>query len=218
MGRCKKIPTKLIKGEKMKKCLLVTSILLATHVSLADTPYFRVGMGISTPPDSDVKFVSAELPGLVLLSDVEFDSEIGFNFAFGIENFNGVKIECMFSSQENDATLDDLFDADLNTRTFGVNFVKELGGIDLNPFVNAGTGFVFSEFEDDTTTLKDTSVYFNLGAGVSFALSNTMDFYGSYNYYFIGDPEDTFVDDGIIYEAELELGLHQFAFGIAGSF
>lgn len=226
----------------MKKSLLALSLLLTVHGALSETPYFRVGMGISTPSESEINYTylpvnTENLNVDFIRGDIDFDSDIGLNVAFGVENFSGVKVEGVFSVQENEATVANLYKLDLNTRTLGLNLIKELGDEKLVPFVNAGAGFVFSEFKWDASSLKDTTMYFNLGAGFTYALSSTVDLHAGYSYYFIGDPEDTFVtpvvetldndNDGyvdsydeydLIYDAEVELGMHQFVVGIAASF
>lgn len=207
----------------MKKSIVVFSMLFALQSVLAQTPYFRAGVGISSLSDAKYSETENGVPGSIYSfeTDVEYDSSIGLSVALGLAYEDGVKLEGVFSTQENEATFDiegTKFKLDQETRTLGINAIKEFHGERMVPFINVGLGFVFSELKYPGISIKDTNLSLNIGGGATYAISETLNLFGNYNYYLIGDGEDSYTDDFGTFDAELELGLHQFVVGVTQSF
>lgn len=213
----------------MKRSIILFSMLFALQTVLAQTPYFRAGVGISSLSDAKVTAIVTET-GLDPISDstdIEYDSDISLQVAMGLDYENGYKLELHFSTQENEGSykVDRSDKVEQKSTTLGLNIVREFDRGRWVPFVNAGAGFVFTEFKDDffdegvVEKIKDTTMALNVGGGITYSLSDTLDFYGKYNYYMSGDIEDRILDvaEGTV-DGELELGLHQFVVGITQSF
>ena len=207
----------------MKRSIILFSMLFALQTVLAQTPYFRAGVGISSLPDAKYSETESGVSASTYSfeADVEYDSSIGLCVAFGLACEDGVKLEGVFSTQENEGTIDvegTKLKLDQETRTLGINAIKEFDGERVVPFINVGLGFVFSELKIPGVSIKDANLSFNIGGGVTHAISETLNLYGSYNYYMIRDGKDSYTVFDSTYDAELELGLHQFVVGITQSF
>ena len=206
----------------MRKLIITIAILATAHVSLAATPYFKAGLGISSVADGDVKTQSITDDGVTITTEndttkVKYDLGVSIEAVLGMAYDNGFKYEVAFSRQENDIKDSS---TKLELRTLGLNTIKEFYGNSWVPFINAGVGFVFTEIDAEEIQLNDITLAFILGWGAQYALSETRSLYVKYNYTIINDVKDS-LTNGTGSEAsnfELELGLHQFIIGITQTF
>ena len=202
---------------------MIFSMLLAMQTAFSQTPYIKVGVGMSTLPDSKV---TVKAPGVPTASaKLEYDSAHCLNAAFGVDYDNGYKLELSLSAQKNDGNFkeDKTDKVKQNNETLGLNIIREFSSGRWAPFVSAGAGFVFTDFDDDGVKVKDTSVSFNVGGGITYSLSDNYSLYGHYNYLMISDFEDSFgtqndLGQPVNVDVELELAMHQFTLGITRSF
>ena len=155
----------------MKRSIVLFSMLFALQTVLAQTSYFRAGVGISSLSDAKVTAIVTET-GLDPISDstdIEYDSDISLQVAMGLDYENGYKLELHFSTQENEGSykVDRSDKVEQKSTTLGLNIVREFDRGRWVPFVNAGAGFVFTEFKDDffdegvVEKIKDTTMALN---------------------------------------------------------
>lgn len=210
----------------MKSHLLVLATLALCSFSFGATPYVSGEFGVVAPVDATVKLTG------YTDSETEYDSAMSFGLSAGFGFEQGTKLGVLFTSQENEGTIkqisSDLLFAglspvlDVKVNTLGLNLTQKMPtNNDFNFFLNGGLGLAFSEIKTSSFSVEDTVNYFNIGGGGSFSLSDSLNIYAKYNYFIMGDAEETsdlnIEGLGIITDvsAETEMGMHQFMVGIS---
>jgi len=190
--------------KRLGALLIVFSFVFAANAYSAEGLYISGNIGLATLNDADAN--DSNLPGVT--ASREFDTGAAFSGAigYGIENF---RLEGEIGYQKNDfneqnirGTSSDL-SGDLTSLSFLVNTYYDFPtGSKFTPFITAGLGFAQvdvndlsspgarrASFDDDDTVFAG-----QVGAGVSYALNEKVDFELKYRYFMTEDLE--FSDGG----------------------
>jgi len=203
-------------------------LFLYPTFSLAATGlYGSINTGLAIMSDSDVN-ETYSVPGLGSSSDsfkVKFDSgyTIGGAVGYMMEN---LRLEGEISYQENDIDKVSGFNAsgDIDALTFLANgyFDFDIGGT-IKPFITAGLGFSNVEISEPGFSEDDNVFTYQIGAGVGFALSETVTLDCMYRYLGASDFEYSYSElvPGVGFatlNGEAEIASHNFTLGVRIAF
>lgn len=194
----------------MKKAIYTSIIALALVFSAnayaAQGMYVSVDAGLAMSDDIDVT-LPRDFPGAKF--SFEFDTGAAFSGAIGyrMENFR-VEGEVGYQKNDFDTTEISAFnfnlaeletDGDVNIVSFLANAYYDFPtGSRFTPFISAGLGVAQVEVNDlffpripggVTATEDDTVFAWQVGAGVSYAISSMLDLELKYRYFVTEDPE-----------------------------
>ena len=212
--------------------IIVLLLMIMSNLSYGSQTYLNLVSGLAMPSDASV--------GLTGYTDgeIEYDSAITFGLSIGVEIKEGTKLEAIYTSQENEGTIQQLDISlvalglspliDLKMETFGVNLIETIDysrNKNLSVFVNAGAGMGFAKMGvtagGSGGNIKDSKAYFNAGGGISYDLGEGLNINLKYSYYFMGQLEEGYNVNlnGTLAEVktDLDLGMHQWLIGISKS-
>lgn len=189
----------------MKKTLLIGTgcalLLSAASVAYsAQGAYVSANIGVAIASDADV--TDSTLPGVTLNmeSDTGWAGGIAAGYAYG----NNIRVEGEVTYQRNDLDKLSLGAASLaltgdvsNTALLLNGYYDFANSSPWTPFISAGLGVAQVNINDlnvpgsglPNTDDKDTVFAYQVGAGVSYAVSKEVSFDVKYRYFATSDPE-----------------------------
>ena len=208
--------------------VIVVLLILISNASYGSKSYFSLVSGLAMPVDASVGLTG------YIDGEVEYDSAMTFGLSVGVEIEEGTKLEALYTSQENEGTIQQLDISlvaaglspllDLEMNTFGLNLIQNIDKFrneKLSLFYNIGAGVGFAKVSGSDLSAKDTEAYFNAGGGIIYDLGEGLNINLKYNYYFMGHAEDGYAINvnGTITEikTDLDLGMHQWLIGVSKS-
>lgn len=210
----------------MKKTMLITAgwalaVLCTMPAQAAEKPtgpYVSGHIGIAMPSDTSVTFPAT--PNVSL--DIDYDTGLALDLALGYK-FGPARLEGEIGYQKND--FDDVtvnvagvgsaslkgagvpFSGDMKSTSFLVNGYYDFAtGSALTPYLSAGLGFARAKVGMDLPSVgyifsdSDTVFAYQFGAGVEYAISETVSLDLRYRYFATSDP--SFDAEGVTMDAE----------------
>ena len=212
----------IIKTYNTTLALIITLIASPLIVN-AYVPYLTVGSGISIFEESS--FIET---GDFDSGFIDWESAHHFDAALGFDLENSYLIEIAASYLETDGSITsdenipiESAETGLNYLCLGIDGKKEFRDFDnFTPFFCAGVGVVDVVLTDPSSNseLNETSVSYNLGAGLSYNFSDNLNFYLKYSYYYIREIKFKSLLPGSDDELHMDLEVQQFTFGLYWSF
>jgi len=215
------------KEKLMKKNMLgiicCCLLLILPAISLAASGYYgSVNAGITFVSDSDVAYYE---PFLIGVEEWEYDAGYNFGLAFGymMENVR-VEGEVSYGSNEVDSvdgiSVPSGYSIETSLLNFLVNGYYDIRtGSALTPYLTAGIGFsrVVADINlapiiDDE--YDDTVFAYQVGAGVGYAMNETMTLDFMYRFLGTADPEFSYPGG----TAEAEVSSHNLTVGLRMTF
>lgn len=220
----------------MKKSILMVFgcavlLILSSPAYAAPGAYFSGSIGFALLNDAGMS--ASELDGIGVSVDIESKSGMGLGLALGYDFGNSMRIEGEYAYQKND--MDKLamsyegvgmslgLDGDTSSSTFLVNAYYDFTNLSaVTPYMSAGIGYSKVEaeiaglsgsedlVEDEELVLEgsedDSVLAYQVGAGVGFAVSETLILDAKYRYFATEDLDFEGVD--------VEHSSHNFYVGI----
>jgi opacity protein-like surface antigen len=194
-------------------------VVLASSAYCAQGAYVGGSVGIALLNDAGVS--GPDLDDMGVSMDIESKSGMAFGIALGYDFGNSMRIEGEYAYQKND--MDKLsssyegvgvslgLDGETNSSTFLVNAYYDFTNLSaITPYISAGIGY--SKVEAEITGLSgledlleeeelemggsedDTVIAFQIGAGMGFAVSETLTIDAKYRYFTTEDLDFEGVD------------------------
>ncbi len=190
----------------MKKGIYVSiialSLVFTASAYSAQGMYVSGNVGLSLVDDIDMTDSDNVFPGANI--EMEFDSGVSFAGAIGYRMDN-IRVEAEVGYQENDIEKVDVFGIDIEDFEGDLNSLSVLanGYYDFatsspfTPFLTAGLGMAQVEINElnfrgsglTSATEDDTVFAWQVGAGVSYAVSDMLDLELKYRYLMVADLE-----------------------------
>ena len=197
----------------MKKCLIVLFVLalvFASSYASAEGTYVKGSYGAFLFSDSTVKVQG------VGSAELEFDTRLSLSGAVGSDlgNNTRVELELAYSTADLDRVTGPVgatgVAGDVNVWSFLLNCYYDIKSNSLiTPFIGGGMGIANIEV-DSGSSENDTVFAYQLGAGLGYAVNDSMTFEVGYKY--IGTSDTEFQDSGLTFEAEVDS--HNFYVGV----
>ena len=208
----------------------VFSLALFAALASSAQSYFRFNTGMGLRPDAglkvdDTKAGTAEIDtGIFLLgaAGVEFPRTINDNLLAVLRTEFAVRYQFNnISSVRNNGLVESIDDSTIEevAGMFGI-FVDFKNQTPMQFTVGGGFGLAHATIESYGESVADTVPIINLGAGISYALSDNTAFEINYNMYLSDDISDTYSwydeDDGETYSAKVgsDLVSHNIGIGV----
>jgi opacity protein-like surface antigen len=158
-------------SRKIKVILAGVFLLVSTTSAFAAGPYVGVAGGVSIIHESDWDY-----PGTVT-DTIAYDTGYGFNLSGGYD-FGGVRLEGEYGYKT--ADLKDISGysvsgVEASFKSFMVNGYYDIKtNSTATPFIGAGLGLIKGELSDNSFTVDDTVMGYQLIAGVGFELNKNI--------------------------------------------
>lgn len=200
----------------MKKIFIVLfslSLVFAASFVSAEGLYVSGKIGATATTDSDLTFSN----GVSITGEGEYDTGLLVGGALGYALGNGGRVEGEVSYLTSD--IDSMsvmgigFDVDgeINIWSFLLNGYFDIEtDTPFTPFLGAGIGVANVTFEGDGDDADDTVFAYQAGAGVGFAVTDTVNLDLGYRY--MGTTDIQYHESGV--DVEVEYGSHNFYGGI----
>lgn len=180
-------------------CLI--ALFFSTAAYSAAGPYVSGNIGMVIPEDSDV--TDSTYPGVIL--DTEFDTGMAIGMAAGYAFDYNFRLEAEITYQQTDFDKGSIagvgstpLSGDASCFAFLVNFYYDFKNSSrFIPFISAGVGIAYAEVDDfnapgsgyPSASDDDTVFAYQLGAGVGYAVSETVLIDCKYRYFALDDPD-----------------------------
>lgn len=176
----------------------ILTLSMSSAAYAAQGVYVSGNLGVAMP--SDIDATDSTTPGLIL--SIESDPGYALGAAVGYDFGNNIRIEGEFSYQQSDIDKISVLGFDLDSSGDSSAFGIGLNGYydftnksSFTPFITAGAGLAKVEIDDFAiagTSLgseDDTVFAYQFGAGLAYAVTETVNIDLTYRYRGFDDPE-----------------------------